>query len=1352
MTLTPLNRGTNRAAPQGALSVDSSAVSPTGLGDKVHHEVRRFLYEMTDPSMAVGMAMGLTAFNGFRALIQPSLMRSSFPLFAKVPFVTRTTSAALATVPEVGVFWGSSKAIQAFTRPGTFHWDHATAAQEMSHLGMTLGFLKSFGFAFGGLGALVRKHSVTWLPHHPLAWNQSGMLAGIMASHGYEIAQGHRAPSDFSSFITDSLITLGQFNAGGFISQKLFPSLYRTNAVLQKKLAAQEQRGLKEISSHLSLDGSLESSPWGFAFAGPTVQAASPRPLIEINRSVGGGDSRKAPRKVQVNPAELEGVIRAASRGEGSAREQLRDWDIASLLTAPKVSVEQQTKVLVILTEFGNRQAAQELVNLAASNLQALYYWTNRAMPVRGVAREVLQNVGVRSLSLRAQEGDYLTHRVLKELAALGNGKALALLMVLGQGSHGPALSTLRELSERDPEFRQDFHQAIKNYALEVWPEDAPWSKGGALVFPETLSSDGGGLRIFERFSRYHIRDLGAGGELLVENVKGRTTVLLNPEVDRYNHPFKIGDRVILIPRLGGASPAGEGKQGLKKIELSPKDGIGQDLIALMGERPSLVGSRPFPGLDARRAAELESHFEEGSVIYDIPKKGLVLVKLESGATTIGDLTKVTPTEEKFYQFWKQERGFSSVDPKAAESAWKSIQERAQRLRLTVRFGKNHYFDPMGPTGGAQKVFENFGGQIVFLDQLFQILPDAFLKTAKLEAIRLNTDRVGAGKLSSYEHSRVHIFEGAFLGSRRNLAALLLHELGHATAVRYRAAMGVEQFPQSKPPPGADYLGDPTIPKPVREQMRRAHRTLMEGDALLGLDFAGGPLYRQGYQANHFSEFIADLHVAYVAAGPRLRAHIQSFPAGSEVRQAWEWVYQEIKDRIFEGREYGYRGVTEAAAPPPWDGEILIEVEEPAPAVGSPATGFEVSLSGETRGLRGGRLISVQSFSQQRGDLKASQAWRFRVEGVGADGALILSGEGGRTLIARGIAGSTPAQYLSVGTDVVLLPRLGGGSPADPGNGPPKGFGKRLPTGEDLLQFLERQKKPQGSSSIPPAQRRRRVSEKITGNFWVKGTDNRIQNTVHNIDNTRFAFEPRLMRSRYYHYIEGELSPGVHVEPKEQTGVLERLVEATHHYRLITAMDPFRKDSIGSMEDYLVQVALERSLLEKNQKAFRDLTKIMGKIPRIREMEEYFYEQGWLENYRNSVSYLQDNAQSAQYLVGVDRLPVDKQVKVRLAGYLATQAFSPELKVFRDPEFNFIRFGDGGVRLETRLAMSPEFALAVLQENFRKHGHNPQWLHAFRQVVERAEVSRVPFLYYDRLIKVLELSGHASQLETLAKP
>jgi hypothetical protein len=72
---------------------------------------------------------------------------------------------------------------------------------------------------------------------------------------------------------------------------------------------------------------------------------------------------------------------------------------------------------------------------------------------------------------------------------------------------------------------------------------------------------------------------------------------------------------------------------------------------------------------------------------------------------------------------------------------------------------------------------------------------------------------------------------------------------------------------------------------------------------LIGLDIMGGTGYRRNYQQS-FGEFLAEMHVVYVCAGPQLREKIGLCPAGSRERKAWDYVYSVLRDEVFDGREY----------------------------------------------------------------------------------------------------------------------------------------------------------------------------------------------------------------------------------------------------------------------------------------------------------------------------------------------------------------------------------------------------------------------------------------------------------------
>jgi hypothetical protein len=259
---------------------------------------------MADPAMVIGMGIGLSAFNISRALIQPILLRSTLSVFSRIPFATRAVAASVATLPEVGALWGSSKLMQEISRPGTVHLDGAT--QEMLSLGMTLTLLKSMGFVFGGIGGLVRAHAVNGLPHSPVFWNQSGMLAGIMASHGVEMGLGWRPPSDPSGFFTDSLITLVHFNGGGMLSHAAMPGLYRFNAMLQRQMAVQERAQLQNLQRP-PLGGEEGELAWEAHRGGVPRSlglAKIPSWILQMSsRDKTGGDSPRPSEKIFWRPA-----------------------------------------------------------------------------------------------------------------------------------------------------------------------------------------------------------------------------------------------------------------------------------------------------------------------------------------------------------------------------------------------------------------------------------------------------------------------------------------------------------------------------------------------------------------------------------------------------------------------------------------------------------------------------------------------------------------------------------------------------------------------------------------------------------------------------------------------------------------------------------------------------------------------------------------------------------------------------------------------------------------------------------------------------------------------------------------
>lgn len=270
MVLSSLHRGGGLPGSFGGASEGPSHAggNDRSLPGQVEYQAGRFFREVTQPAMVVGMGAGLSAYNASRALVQPALVRSSLPLFKQVPFLIRATSAALSTVPEVVAFWGSSKVIEKITHPGRVWPGRNDAAREMAGLAMTLGFLKTFGFAARGLGGWAAHQNIPGLPKNPLAWSQLGMLTGIMAGHGAEIVLGWRPGSNPMQFLAESFITLGHFNAGGALSHALLPELYAANAGLQTQLARMESEQIAGTASRIPRLTNLNGLQNKFAPAG----------------------------------------------------------------------------------------------------------------------------------------------------------------------------------------------------------------------------------------------------------------------------------------------------------------------------------------------------------------------------------------------------------------------------------------------------------------------------------------------------------------------------------------------------------------------------------------------------------------------------------------------------------------------------------------------------------------------------------------------------------------------------------------------------------------------------------------------------------------------------------------------------------------------------------------------------------------------------------------------------------------------------------------------------------------------------------------------------------------------------
>ncbi|MCC6274003.1 MAG: hypothetical protein IT572_11115, partial [Deltaproteobacteria bacterium] len=349
------------------------------------------------------------------------------------------------------------------------------------------------------------------------------------------------------------------------------------------------------------------------------------------------------------------------------------------------------------------------------------------------------------------------------------------------------------------------------------------------------------------------------------------------------------GRRAVQVAPVSAREIAALGEPTGAYVEKIPLGGSGADLKSLGASRPTYVGE--IPGM----TPELAKTFDRGGRIEQWPT-GRMLVEPSSGADT-RVVRPASPAEILAYLRWSQRQGFTRIEAAHAVEAWKKLEGRAKELGVALYLGGEAATGR--PEGKALEAFlQENGGQVVFLNALLQKLPASLMAGGGLKRIFLKSPRQEDAHFGAYDAAdgSLYLYSGSFHGSRRNLAALFLHEIGHPTAERYRTDAG----------------GDPKIPLKDRQAMHRAHETLAREKALFALDWGQGRADRLKKQAGDFTEFVSDLHVAYVAAGPALRAHIRGLPEGSPAREAWNLIYGELRDRVFGGLEYDF-----SKLPPP---------------------------------------------------------------------------------------------------------------------------------------------------------------------------------------------------------------------------------------------------------------------------------------------------------------------------------------------------------------------------------------------------------------------------------------------------
>ncbi|HEX5035229.1 MAG TPA: hypothetical protein VFW62_12185, partial [bacterium] len=214
--------------------------------------------------------------------------------------------------------------------------------------------------------------------------------------------------------------------------------------------------------------------------------------------------------------------------------------------------------------------------------------------------------------------------------------------------------------------------------------------------------------------------------------------------------------------------------------EIQTNSPLGKELHSLARPRPPLT--KLIPGL----TRELESKFERGARVQRWPNGQMMLADPPSGSDSVV-IRPATPIEVKAYLGWKEKRGFVRIPSVHGLKAWKALEAKAKDLGVVLYEGADMTQGPLQGTALRDFVAKN-GGQIAQLQELFDLLPASYFGAGRIKRIFLKSPRQDDAHFSAYDATTgsLYLYSGAFAGSKRNMAAIFLHETGHANAARYR--------------------------------------------------------------------------------------------------------------------------------------------------------------------------------------------------------------------------------------------------------------------------------------------------------------------------------------------------------------------------------------------------------------------------------------------------------------------------------------------------------------------------------------------------------------------------------------
>ncbi|MFO1519300.1 MAG: hypothetical protein U1F57_06535 [bacterium] len=345
------------------------------------------------------------------------------------------------------------------------------------------------------------------------------------------------------------------------------------------------------------------------------------------------------------------------------------------------------------------------------------------------------------------------------------------------------------------------------------------------------------------------------------------------------------------------------------------RDLLFEDLASLRDE-PNPFAEK-IPGLSRKT----EDRFECGDFVEWKTRKGRERY-VWRGAVHGEALESATAEDYQTYLAWRAQASFLPTVPldllhPEVVALKKRLEAHSISLRLEGRVSRE---------------------QIAYVAAVIDLLPDSFFRNRYVRRISLGVPYSKEGGVGDeFRNGEVRISQATLRGSRRMLAATLLHELAHSVEIRYTASLselGSVLLPD--PELGPPLLPDLSIPKEVREAMREHYRILKSrpedafvmnvlNDPWRGVWELVGSHRRRAYVTGSFQEFIPDFILYYVAGGTPLRRFITGPAQTDLVKRAYLGLYEEIRERIFDGWEYDGRGRVSQAVEAAIDPEEFVQ-------------------------------------------------------------------------------------------------------------------------------------------------------------------------------------------------------------------------------------------------------------------------------------------------------------------------------------------------------------------------------------------------------------------------------------------